>query len=1127
MNVEDIKTLNDIQIVKEQSNKVLKQIAEEISQLKLAKEENLLSEREYNKEAQSREKIKKEQEDILEQVGQLEKAYSTVFVNLVALHNIGNLKHKNNKEKTTAKEETKVREKEILENMKKLTSPLQDAVRNDVLDMFKEKERLETETRKNSVLSESLIEDPYQSNINEQKRLISELKKYKERMEDSKDGLEKRDLKEKIIKAGEKLNLDSSLLANNFAEEQRQHLRGEELDFKKSLNKDGLSPEAVDELDRIDKEISELQDELKDLEKQAKDSKNRYKKIFNEETINQEQALPSDKETIDTTFEKYAREKEKEVEVFKGIEKQIKKNNNRIKKLKREQNEIRKFSLEAASLEISYVEYRRIERVLDRNNKRVLYDILDKKGIGDVIHKRGGKTKKELALIAEARNEIFTEIINYQKKALELQSIEKVISVLYNEDNVSKRYEIPRALELSKAQLEELIGNNDMIMNGDVNIQRNVEIPIHDDSIRDNVRSADPIPVVETPIQTVKQPAVISGPEEKIDYVKQPVPVEQPKPEQITPEQVVEEKIDYVKQDKPLVEKPIVEEQAVVQPIVETPMEAMPVEEQAPAKAESKVAGRSIEEIIKDIRKDLEVGKVAGKKYGKENLKVTGSFKNEMHSGNYLYNVVHIIPGKAKAQETLIENLSSLLLEGDSITSTLNGMRKNTDELSVEDINVLWDEYEKNNISQVQYPQAVVKIVQEKLQDYALGRKEAINEEIKVAYKQVFAGKLMIEAIDKKLKDNNLTKDQQIQLRNQKTDILEDIKDNINLIRNQKSQLDKLSIKGIKENKENEKHNIDKELEERLKAYEKDESRALAEENNKDFMDAFIHQELLLEETREDQPKNTISPLMEALEYTKNPFLRDVFQTIALGGSSNEFIDTIHVYQTVKENTNDKDDMNNRYLETMHKLGKQVVNSSYYYKIGMEAQANEDISKVTKKFENERFAEIQSEVKSIVEDVASNIIGEKEALHEIENIRFKQKEELQQVLIDCYKVLQEYKQVKPDFSVDAPELTEEFLRNHSNSISGIKQATTDTINMGAELLKISPAMVVQLPNELLNKLGIATASSILTYNLSNTMNNKYNYNLSQEDIESKIDEYIEKEAEQPQEEEEQLLKKAS
>ena len=59
MNVEDIKTLNDIQIVKEQSNKVLKQIAEEISQLKLAKEENLLSEREYNKEAQSREKIKK------------------------------------------------------------------------------------------------------------------------------------------------------------------------------------------------------------------------------------------------------------------------------------------------------------------------------------------------------------------------------------------------------------------------------------------------------------------------------------------------------------------------------------------------------------------------------------------------------------------------------------------------------------------------------------------------------------------------------------------------------------------------------------------------------------------------------------------------------------------------------------------------------------------------------------------------------------------------------------------------------------------------------------------------------------------------------------------------------------
>ena len=1119
MNVEDIKTLNDIQIVKEQANKVLKEIAEEISQLNQAKDENLLSEREYNKEVQSRDKTKKEQEDKLEAAKKLEKAYSTVFVNLVALHNLGNSKHKNNKEKETAKEETKIREKEILENMKKLTSPLQDAVRNDVLDMFKEKEKLETETRKNSVLSESLIEDPYQSNINEQKRLIQELKKYKERMEDSKDGLEKRDLKERIIKTGEKLNLDSSLLANNFAEEQRQHLRGEELDFKKSLNKDGLSPEAVDELDRIDKEISELKDELKDLEKQAKDSKNRYKRIFNEETINQEQEVPLDKESIDANFEKYAREKEKEVEVFKNIEKQIKKNNNRIKKLKREQNEIRKFSLEAASLEISYVEYRKIERVLDRNNKRVLYDILDKKGVGDVIHKRGGKTKKELALIAEARNEIFTEIINYQKKALELQSIEKVVNILYNEDNVSKRYEIPRALELSKKQLDELIGNNDMIVNGNINIQRTVDIPINDDSVRDSIRSAEPIPVVDTPIPTENKSIVVPTQNEKIDYVKQPVPVEQPKPESIQKEQTEEEKIQYVKQDKPLIEKPIVEE-----PIVETPMVEMQVEEKE--NKETKAVGRSIEEIIKDIRKDLEIGKVAGKKYGKGNLKVTGSFKNEMHSGNYLYNVVHIIPGKAKAQSGLIENLSNLLLEGDSITNTLNGMRKNTDELSVEDINVLWDEYENNRITQVEYPQAVVKIVQEKLQDYALGRKEAFNEEIKVAYKQVFIGKLMIEAIDKKLKDSNLTKDQQLQLKNQKSNILKDIKDNINLIRSQREQIEKLSNKEEEKNN-NEKHNIDKELEERLRAYEQDESRALTEENDKDFMNAFLHQELLLEETREEQPKNIKSSLMEAIDYTKNPFLRDVFQTIALGGSSNEFIDTIHVYQAVKEKANDKDDINNRYLETMHKLGKEVINSSYYYKIGIETQANEDISKVTKEFENEMFAEIQSELKAIIEDVASNTISEADALHEIENIRFKQKEELQQVLIDCYNVLQEYKQVKPEFIVDAPELTEEFIKNHSNSISGIKQATTDTINMGSELLKISPAMVVQLPNELLNKLGTAIASSILTYNLSNTMNNKYNYKLSQEEIESKIDEIIEKEAQQPEDEEEQLLRKAS
>ena len=1109
MNIEDIKTLNDIQIVKEESNKVLKQIAEEINQLKQAKEENLLSEREFNKEVEKRDKIKKEQENRLEQVAQLEKAYSTVFVNLVALHNIDNSKHKNKKEKDASKEETKEREKEILENMKKLPTLLQDAVRNDVLDMYKEKEKLESETRRNSVLSESLIEDPYQSNINEQKRLVSEIKNYKERMEDSKDGLEKRDLKEKIIKAGEKLNQDSFLLANNFAEEQRQHLRGEELDFKKSLNKDGLSPEAADELETMDKEISDLKDELKDLEKQAKDSKNRYKRILNEETISQEQDIPLDKTTIDSNFEKYAREKEKEVETFKKIEKQIKRNNNRIKKLKREQNEVRRFSLEAASLEISYVEYRKIERVLDRNNKKLLYDILEKKGLGDIIHKRGGKTKKELNLMAEARNEIFTEIIKHQKKALELQSVEQDINFLYNEDYISKRYEIPRAIQMSQEQLDELNNNKDILINEDINIQRNVEIPIHDDSIRNSIRSAEPIPVVETPIRVAKQPTVIPTQSEKIDYVKQPVLKAQKEQEP-----VVEEKVQYVKQEKPKVEETKVAEQ-----IVETPMVAEPVEQ----KDETKAVGRSIEDIINDIRKDLEVGKVSGKKYEKGNLTVTGSFKNEMHSGNYLYNVVHIIPGKAKAQASLIENLSGLLLEGDNITNTLNSMRKNTDELPIEDINVLWNEYINNNINQVQYPQAVVKVVTEKLQDYALGRTEAINEEIKVAYKQVFIGRMMVDAIDKKLKDNNLTKDQQVQLRNQKSDILKDVKDNINLIRNQKEQLDKLSI--IEEdNKDNVKQNIDKELEDRLKEYEKDESRALAEENDKDYMNAFIHQELLLEEINKENNK---SPLIEALEYTKNPFVRDISQTIALGASSNEFIDTIHVYQTVKAKTNDKDEMNNKYLETIHKLGKQVVNSSYYYKIGMESQANEDIARVHKEFENEKFAEIQSEVNKIIEDVATNTISEADALHEIENIRFKFKEELQQVLNDCYNIFQEYNQVKPGFNIDSPELTEEFLKNHSNSISGIKQATTDTINMGSELLKVSPAMVVQLPSELLNRLGEAIASSILTYNLSNTMNNKYNYNLSQEEIESKIDEIIEREAVQEPVEEEQFLRKAS
>ena len=121
-----------------------------------------------------------------------------------------------------------------------------------------------------------------------------------------------------------------SILTTPFAEEIRKLYRDETLDEKEKLNKDGLSPEAANDFERIEKELEELREEQKELEKQRKDSIIRFKKIFNEERINQEQNGPFDIETYEKNFEYYMSLKEAEDKKLKDITKNLRRVHNKI-----------------------------------------------------------------------------------------------------------------------------------------------------------------------------------------------------------------------------------------------------------------------------------------------------------------------------------------------------------------------------------------------------------------------------------------------------------------------------------------------------------------------------------------------------------------------------------------------------------------------------------------------------------------------------------------------------------------------------------------------------------------------------------------------------------------------------
>ena len=54
--------------------------------------------------------------------------------------------------------------------------------------------------------------------------------------------------------------------------------------------------------------------------------------------------------------------------------------------------------------------------------------------------------------------------------------------------------------------------------------------------------------------------------------------------------------------------------------------------------------------IINELTEGLNVQAKTGKRYKVSNIKVSKEFKEELKSGNYLYNIVHLVPQLLKYQ---------------------------------------------------------------------------------------------------------------------------------------------------------------------------------------------------------------------------------------------------------------------------------------------------------------------------------------------------------------------------------------------------------------------------------------------------------------------------------------------
>lgn len=416
---------------------------------------------------------------------------------------------------------------------------------------------------------------------------------------------------------------------------------------------------------------------------------------------------------------------------------------------------------------------------------------------------------------------------------------------------------------------------------------------------------------------------------------------------------------------------------------------------------------RGLITIMNELSKDLEIKAKTGKKYKASNIKVAHQFKKEIHSGNYLYNVVHFVPALVKSAVAGVKKFVNKYVPkmklSDGQRLNMMTLKERIDNLSENDIMTIYNEYRGSRVLQERFPSAINVLLQEKINEYAYGKLEGLNGKIEQGYQVLFGTALKVNEIDEKLANNELTAEQKADLQQTRQKMLEGKADLVKNIRNNyveanqwmsgglhgfdedmKAATTKLSYVGKRFVKEKDLNN---ELLEKQAYLEQLENKAIAEGNDEQALNAFIQTETLL--SGETEIKNSLKgkrsvgdkyymPKVTPSDYRDDPFVRDVFTTVAAVTAGIGAINAIktHGVEADKILANEQaqadriNATNQQAMDQVHQTGQDIANKQADFQQGLQAQTQGNIHNVANTYE--RYALDKSAVDGGTNDWAFN-----------------------------------------------------------------------------------------------------------------------------------------------------------
>jgi hypothetical protein len=578
-----------------------------------------------------------------------------------------------------------------------------------------------------------------------------------------------------------------------------------------------------------------------------------------------------------------------------------------------------------------------------------------------------------------------------------------------------------------------------------------------------------------------------------------------------------------------------------------------------------------VEAILQKLTKDLTIKSKDSKRYTASNIKVSKNFVNELHSGNYAYNIVHVVPATFKAIFSGIKKLSSKLLLSSRGKEAISELKRRLDEdLSDEELQVLFDEY-RGSVLKTDMNNQINSIILNRLKRFGLEKVEVLNNKIKNNYSILFTILGEVKVIDNQLLTSKLSRKQKEALIKKRVElistgsssckeILKCRKEANTLLsggvhgleEDFKAVASKLSYVGMRFGKNN---NFDNELQDKLGQYGQGLNDAIFSGDNEAILSNFMGLESCYYKNTEVSKslvgKRSVgskyyTPLAEEFDYRDDPFIRDLFTTIAITSSAVSAINAIRVHQIEannvinkqNENINNANNLNDQTAQNVRDAASDIESRRSTFQNGMEAQAHQDVVNSANMIErgeldmsNWSFGKayhaadseghdfsntfgdnIDSQINQVASQYGSGVLTQAEALQKMADISSDAQATLANVSSECLSILEKYAESHPQFDLSAVSSAMKYINSNPTAISEMNQSMVDVTNIASGLAGLSIEHVEalsSLPSDMLSTLVCAASAAGLALKVSSTMSDKYTKkNKYGNDITEMMDEYI-------------------